>query len=252
MIYVTGYTGFIGSSVKELLRYLDFNVYGIGRTNWDDLFFKKTKNDIIIHCAASLESGKLNREMDDDLIDFVKESGDKLIYLSTINDSGTSYAKEKRNSEKRIESEIEKYVIFKISSPYGVGQKRKTVISKSVERAFNGKDIYYYGDGSREQDFIYVDDLARLIVIACQNDVVGMYHATYGHNINMINLTRTIANIFSVRYFRGIIHDNKEKLEYTIFDNSQTCIDFNWFTPIGIEEGITKMKKDLIHKQNSR
>jgi len=65
---------------------------------------------ILLYIALlHLESGKLNREMDDDLIDFVKESGDKLIYLSTINDSGTSYAKEKRNSEKRIESEIRQH-----------------------------------------------------------------------------------------------------------------------------------------------
>jgi len=250
MIYVTGYTGFIGSSVEELLRYLDFNVYGIGRTNWDDLFFKKKKNDIIIHCAASLESGRLNREMDDLLIDQVKKTSDRLIYLSTVNDSDTSYVREKRVSEERITSELDDYVIFKISSPYGVGQKRKTVISKSVERAFNGKDIYYYEDGSREYDFIYIDDLSRLIVRAVQAYKVGIYYATYGSNINMLSLLQKIATVFEVKVFQGRMEDNN--INNKNFFNMSTSNDFNWYPRINIKEGILRIQKDLIHEQNSR
>lgn len=247
MIFVTGHCGFIGSNIQELLNYLDFSVRGIGHYNWEDLFTKTTKNDVIVHCAAVLGYGELNRVIDDQLIDYCrKNQGNKLIFLSTTNESNISYIKEKRETEKKIIDEIENFEIFRISAPYGIGQGTKTVITKSINRAFNGQDIYYYGSGNREQDFIYVDDLSRLIVNACQSTSHnGIYNATSCKNTTMKDLLKIISEVFGVKYFQGRTEDNQEKQTYSSFSNIHTIKTFDWHPEISLVEGICRIKNSL-------
>lgn len=247
MIFVTGYCGFIGSNIYELLKYLDFSVCGIGHYNWEELFTKTTRNDVIVHCAAVLTSGNQNRIIDDQLVEYCKKNQDnKLIFLSTTNESNTEYVKEKRGTEKRIVDEVKNFEIFRISSPYGVGQKTKTVISKSIIRAFNGQDIYYYGSGNRVQDFIYVDDLSRLIVRACQTATHnGIYNASSSKNITMKEVLKTISVIFDVKYFQGRIFDDQEKPTYSNFSTMNTRKTFDWYPEISLFEGIYRIKNSL-------
>lgn len=56
--------------------------------------------------------------------------------------------------------------IFRISNPYGPRQKinrKQGLIPIALREALKGKPVIQYGDGSMVRDFIYIDDLIRMI-----------------------------------------------------------------------------------------
>lgn len=66
-----------------------------------------------------------------------------------------------------------RYVILRIFNAYGIGQSGAYggVISKFIERACKSEPLIIYGDGLQVRDFIYVDDLARLVELILEKDV---------------------------------------------------------------------------------
>lgn len=60
--------------------------------------------------------------------------------------------------------------IFRIGNPYGPGQRPRPgqgVIPHWIEAIRNQQPIRLFGDGSAERDYVYVDDLCRLMAISC-------------------------------------------------------------------------------------
>ncbi len=57
------------------------------------------------------------------------------------------------------------YTIFRFFNTYGPKQSKDFVISKFIERALKGKNIFIYGDGKQTRTFCYIDDNVR----ACSN-----------------------------------------------------------------------------------
>ncbi len=60
--------------------------------------------------------------------------------------------------------------IFRIGNPYGPGQRPRPgqgVIPHWIESLRNREPIRLFGDGSAERDYVYVDDLCRLMSVSC-------------------------------------------------------------------------------------
>ncbi len=55
------------------------------------------------------------------------------------------------------------YLIVRIFNPYGSKQPKNMVIHRFFEAAFNGSAINIFGSGDQTRDFIYIDDVAKLI-----------------------------------------------------------------------------------------
>lgn len=71
--------------------------------------------------------------------------------------------------------------IFRIGNPFGPGQRPRPgqgVIPHWIEAIQNGKPIRVFGDGSEARDYIYIDDVCRLLSISCdrldQSDVFNL------------------------------------------------------------------------------
>lgn len=61
-------------------------------------------------------------------------------------------------------------ISLRISNPYGAGQNAGSgqgFIAMAMRRAFAGEPLVIWGDGSTVRDFLYVRDLARAVVAAC-------------------------------------------------------------------------------------
>jgi len=267
-VLVTGSKGFVGSNISELLEDLGINVY---RNDSVGLKSRSDKNDVkldaIIHCAAKVksdeESNRINRYIDDVIIETCKTLDTKLIYLSTTSIYGHNikeevhpfycdttpypnpYIIEKLNTEKAILQNLQKFVILRVSSPYGPGQKQKNIINKFISRAIKGKDLYVLSNGVRKQDFIYIEDLCRLILnTVILKEKTGIYHATFGESISMLDLASTISGVFKVHVHNTLLEDSQVGLQGN-FVNEKTIVDFSWKPVIDIEEGIDRIARSL-------
>jgi len=72
-------------------------------------------------------------------------------------------------------------------------------IPKSIVRALNGEPIMIFGDGTQTRDFTYVEDTARALVAAAENDVLIGQTLNIGSNfeISIQELAHKIAAMIS-------------------------------------------------------
>jgi nucleoside-diphosphate-sugar epimerase len=85
-------------------------------------------------------------------------------------------------------------VSLRVSSPYGPGMNRATVLPAFVARGLAGETIQWQGSGSRAQDFVHVDDVAAGCLAAATAAAPGpLYNLASGTATTMRTLAEMIA-----------------------------------------------------------
>ena len=234
-IIVTGAGGLIGSAVVRRLYNKGKKVVALYKTPPSEAAWEKFKIDLsdknskealkqllseaicLVHCAAvlpsffhdSLEAAKVNRQIDDLVVDCCHKADVGLIYMSgtslyadstnvIINENAHlsplgDYLNSKIKTENNIKKNIKVYKIMRISAPYGPMQKNRSVLRIFIENALSNKDIRYFGSGEREQDFTHVNDVASAVVAAVNNpSFSGVYNVASGKAISMRKLGHLI------------------------------------------------------------
>lgn len=100
------------------------------------------------------------------------------------------------------------YLILRPSNPYGHGQRlhgQQGLIAVALGKILAGEPITVWGDGSSVRDYIYIDDLAKIVKELLQKNVTNVslnIGSNKGYSINdIINILRTIvAENVSVEY----------------------------------------------------
>lgn len=67
-----------------------------------------------------------------------------------------------------------KYLIVRPSNPYGHGQNlhgKQGIVAVAIGKLLDGKPVEVWGDGSAIRDYIYIDDLAKIIYQLIDRDV---------------------------------------------------------------------------------
>jgi len=108
------------------------------------------------------------------------------------------YSTSKRVGEMLFHQEFQKGIpltVLRINALYGTNTKRKTVINIFLEKALKNEDIILFGNGTREQDFIYVKDVARAFLVSYLNKKYGVYNIASGKTITMQELADIIVNL---------------------------------------------------------
>lgn len=131
--------------------------------------------------------------------------------------------------------------ILRINAPYGAKNRRKTVINVFLEKALNQEDIILFGSGNREQDFVYVKDVAKAFWLAYLKKESGIFNIASGETILMKDLASIIKKITgsdSSIVFSGKV-DPQEKLKIKI-DISKAEELLGFIPDYTIEKGLMK------------
>lgn len=291
-ILVTGANGLVGYDVvnrisqnEENLVYASWNktpIMDVARPiqinlEQDNLSNLNIDFDIIIHCAAVIPSvdnkdqyvGDANRRIDDNVIYYCKERQCTLIYLSAMgrNDNGwitentdldiqTNYIKQKSISEEKIKDECNNYFILRTSSPYGIRMKQNNVLNRFVNEAKKGRDLIYYGNGSRTQNFISVSDIALACQCCIDSRNKGVYNIASEEAISMKNLAELIVehtnHIFNQKICAKSNGNNDLQEEVrTNIDISLAEKKLSWKPEVKIEEGVQQLLSHSINMENN-
>lgn len=96
---------------------------------------------------------------------------------------------------------------FRISAPIGIGVNPKTIFPTLIRRALTNDDIQLLGHGTRKQNYVYVNDIARCIELALTSDRVhGVYNLTSDMLISNLDLANLIVRTLGSKskiIFRG-------------------------------------------------
>ena len=152
----------------------------------------------------------------------------------------TPYRMAKWETEQRLLSDF-RSVIFRLSAPYGPGMFASTVLPRFIETARSGGTIEVWGSGSREQNFVYTDDVADIIVRAAQGETVGLYNVANAP-ISMRELADMVVQI--VQAGRATMSAEYDPLDGQTarYDIAAALRDFRWRPTTSMGEGIRKCR----------
>ena len=232
------------------------------------------KPDMLIHAAAkipanfqkngSAQSAEINKQLDDLVLDLCRKLHCRLIYFST----GTNiyqetqdpwdeesplvpmgqYASGKVQIEQKITKDAMDAAIFRLSAPYGPGQKIRTVLRVFIEQALTNQDLSYYGSGSRQQDFIAAEDVADAVLMAIEkNKIIGVFNIASGNPISMKKLAELVIETIPATTSQVFPspHPDPQENYRPHFNITKAQTFLGWQPAISLTEGITRWAKFL-------
>lgn len=273
-IMVTGSTGLLGDAVLRKASLAGLEVVEVNRRIVPDLSSGEAKNllhqlgsiDAVVHTAAMIPTGdndrvieKVNRQIDTNVFECAVASNAFIVYISSISlfkDYGTGnlitedsplkednefspYQRAKVESEKCLES-FSSSAVFRVSSPYGINQTNRNVLSIFIERVLASKTIEVSGKGLRTQDFIFADDIADAALRAISLQARGLYNMGSGRSVSMLELAELISGM-GVKGHKVIMTGEESNSQ----DNFQVAIDMtrakqhlDWAASTSLADGI--------------
>lgn len=266
-ILITGISGFLGSHLAEKLskEHSVIGLYHLNKSNlivditcFDNLESIKNIPDVIIMCHAAVSSGIINIDKNtlfEVNVDFTKKIlkkflGIKMIYISSVSvfgskkeiiqensfpDPQTDYAFSKLEAENEVKKNNDTSII-RFSSLYGSGMKENTLIPNYCNQALESQAIKVWGDGSRLQNYLHIDDAINLIekVLNYQSEiafpVLGTHSKEYSNN--------EVAKIISTLTNARIEYVNQDTSSSFQFDNTMTQKILNWQPKTDLEFGL--------------
>lgn len=146
---------------------------------------------------------------------------------------------------KEFQKERLPLTIMRINAPYGVNNRIKTVVNIFMERALSGENLIVYGSGTREQDFIYVKDVARAFWLAYQKQKPGIYNIASGKTVTMRELAELIVSLThsKSRIVYSGSEDPQEKVKVSI-DVSKAQSELGFIPEFSLSNGLL----DCIHE----
>lgn len=151
------------------------------------------------------------------------------------------YGQSKLSQEFLIRS-FENFLIIRPTYIYGLGMNQNSLIPIWSKVAREKNEIVVFGNGKRKQDYLFIDDLIDLCVLATTNKIINeTIIAATGKSISNSKLAHEIAQNIpnTIINFKGV--DNAHSSQFNIDETKQL---YGWIPKISIKEGISNYLKN--------
>lgn len=229
--------------------------------------------DVIYHAICTLNPGNSNEKCilgyERDFVQtaklcyWIKETNCRMIFLSS---GGTVYGNQSVQpiSENAVPVPINHYgnlklcientirtfnfqmkknmLIARISNPYGPGQdyhKGVGFIDAALKHALHDETIEVWGDGSIVRDYIYIDDVCRMLYSLIRyKGEYEVFNLSSNHGVSqneVLDIMKKVVPNVKVNYTKARQVDAKK----IVLDNSRIR-EYDAFDLVGIEDGILR------------
>ena len=280
-IIILGNKGFIGNGLETFLHknITDIDVIGLDMPEYDlssSCCIKKLKNifdsdSVVIFLASrkrqfgdDLNSFKYNLSITNNVCEaLINKQVKRLIYFSSAAVYGEDihnvniteetpvnptsyYGISKYSSECLLQKVCNNLLLLRPATIYGYGDKGDTYGPvRFLNRAFNERKLITWGDGKELREFIYIDDLIKLLKILIFSHINGVLNIASGRSYSFSDSLNFVKRITSKQIEIESKLRTKTKVD-NIFLNSKLqkkCDDFK-FTDL--ETGIESMYNKLL------
>ncbi len=256
----------------QQLRKKNNNVYSVGiedlnLLNYGDTlnFLKENNINKIIHLGWNMNNENSaiydNIEAMSNLIKSCEEVQiEKFIFVSTNNVYGTKIKNAPFLEEDRLSPDINnkygisKYIgeklamytlekkccIIRIADVYGPGQNHGNLIKAIISNLEDKKNLKLYGEGKRERDYIYIDDVIQGITFIYENDLSGIYNLGTGVGTSVKKIIEIILKICQNRVGLDFVKIENEDTSKVIL-NVEKLKKLGFSYNVTIEEGLKKI-----------
>lgn len=159
-----------------------------------------------------------------------------------ISEYGVSKLEGERLISKTFHKSKINYSILRPSNIYGPHQKSQNVIPIFIDNMIKNKEIIIYGDGNSSRDYIYIDDLVKIIDIFCTKKIVSKINVCSNFEVKIIDIYNILKEKLNYKLNPIFKKRRKGEVDNIFLDNSELIriTNFNQFTKIvdGIEKTI--------------
>ena len=274
-LLITGGTGYIGKRLTQKLMKKYNPIYSVGIEELDLLnyqevlnFLKKNNINKIIHLGWKMDNDNAtiydNIEALNNLIKASEEvQVEKIIFASTNNVYGTELnglnfsEEDKENLDQNNKYGISKYLgeelvkytmkekscIIRIADVYGFNQNHGNLMKGIISNLENKKNIQLYGEGKRERDYIYIDDVIRGLEFIYENNLTGIFNLGTGVGTSVKRITDIVVDICKNNGINiGIDHVQVDKEDSSrVILNVEKLKKLGYCYNVTIEEGLRKI-----------
>ncbi len=136
-------------------------------------------------------------------------------------------------------------LVMRISNPYGPRQNTLSgqgVIPIFLEKVLRNEPITIYGDGSMIRDYIYVEDVAHLIVEAFDKnlEICDIYNIGSGEGRSVNELVEVIETVTGNKVTKEFKAVPSTFVDHIVLDTSKFIKDFDIRPQYKFEEGIQR------------
>ncbi len=140
--------------------------------------------------------------------------------------------------------------VLRFFNVYGPGitmSAYRGVIYSFLVNALKGLPLIIYGSGDQVRDFIYVDDVAKSIVLSIQNKIGGfkVYNVGTGIGISILSLAQIVSDIMGENIKIKHTSPRKGDIKKSVADISRISTEIGFSTSIKLREGLIKTLKYL-------
>jgi len=131
------------------------------------------------------------------------------------------------------------FSIVRLAYIYGPRITNSSFIPAIIVSAKENKKITLFGQGEREQDYIYIDDAVNFCVLSAMKESNGIYLGATGVSVSNRQVAEEIQKYIDCKIeFKGV-----ETGQSFYFNPEKTFEELNWKPQISISEGINNMLK---------
>ena len=271
-LLITGGTGYIGSKLVQQLRRKNKFIYSVGIKELNFLnygnilnFLKKNNIKKVIHLGWCMEnSNNAIYSNIEALINLIKSCEEikieKFIFISTNNvygiknncnlfveeevlnvDKNNKYGISKYIGEKLVSYTLqEKSCIVRIADVYGPNQNHGNLIKGIISNIENKENLKLYGEGKRQRDYIYIDDVIQGLEFIYENNLKGVYNLGTGIGTSVKEIINIVLRICQNKIGLDHIKVDKEDTSKVIL-NVEKLKKLGFSCNTTIEEGLKKI-----------
>ncbi len=139
------------------------------------------------------------------------------------------------------------YTILRIANPYGERQKcsgAQGAVAVFLGRIKNGEAIEIWGDGSIARDYLYIADLTKAILLACEKSTsVKLFNIGGGHPCSLNQLIALLEEVSSRKV--PVLYKESRACDSPVnyLDCSRARTELGWQPQFGFREGLQRTWK---------
>lgn len=149
---------------------------------------------------------------------------------------GSSYSISKTTAEQYIHLSGLDYVTFRLANVYGP-RNISGPLPTFYQRISNNKSCFVV---DTKRDFVYVDDLVKVVIKAIDGEGNGTYHISSGQDISIKELWDATIKSLNIEYDVEEREKNPDDAPSILLDPSRTNETFSWKADTNLEFGVNK------------
>jgi UDP-glucose 4-epimerase len=132
-------------------------------------------------------------------------------------------------------------VILRLGNVYGPRQNphgEAGVVAIFSEQLLSSRTCTLYGDGEPVRDYVYVEDVARAIVMAAENRVGGTFNVATGRGTSVREVFRILREVAGTKDDPKTAPLRPGELERSTLDVSRIGRTLGWRPEVSLEAGL--------------